>query len=322
MSDSWQIYKGTGKKNGAALQKLPPAPPWRQFSQQKEREKQFFQIGERERDLINAALYLRRPLLVTGLAGTGKSSLARAVAYELELGEVLVWPITSRTRIKDALYAYDAIGRLQEVQDKEKGEEKSIGAYITLGPLGTALADSQYQKPRVLLIDELDKSDIDLPNDLLFLFEEGTFEIPELVRRREQEPKVKVRAQGSEQEIEIENGRVLCQEFPLVIITSNNERELPGPFLRRCLRLDIKTPDEDKLQEIVSGHFAHVSLSKPQQTFVNTIIERVVERRNLQKEYVAVDQLLNAVFLILEGWDLGDEEGIRKQILREIQRLD
>jgi MoxR-like ATPase len=328
----WHIYQGTGEPNGEALKALPPAPPWRQFEQRAHTAKQkkqylFYQVGEKAREMVNAALYLRRPLLVTGLAGTGKSSLARAVAYELALGEVLVWPITSRARIKDALYAYDAIGRLQEGQEKKKGQDNeeaqfsSIAPYITLGPLGTALADSRYQKPRVLLIDELDKSDIDLPNDLLFLFEEGMFEIPELVRRRKQESTVKVRAHKSEQEIEIKDGRVLCQEFPLVIITSNDERELPAPFLRRCLRLDIDPPTEDELENIVAGHFAGVPFAEEQTAFINSLISDIVTRRNQQNEYVAIDQLLNAVFMILQGWDLSDKEGIRKEILREIQRL-
>ncbi|MFM6814789.1 MAG: AAA family ATPase, partial [Dolichospermum sp.] len=112
--------------------------------------------------------------------GTGKTSLAYAVAYELGLGEVLHWPITTRTTLKDGLYSYDAIGRLQDAKDKDKDNLAEIGKYINLGSLGTALLPSE--KPRVLLIDEIDKSDIDLPNDLLHIFEEGEFEIPELRR--------------------------------------------------------------------------------------------------------------------------------------------
>ncbi|MFM6527076.1 MAG: MoxR family ATPase, partial [Dolichospermum sp.] len=99
--------------------------------------------------------------------GTGKTSLAYAVAYELGLGEVLHWPITTRTTLKDGLYSYDAIGRLQDAKDKDKDNLAEIGKYINLGSLGTALLPSE--KPRVLLIDEIDKSDIDLPNDLLHI---------------------------------------------------------------------------------------------------------------------------------------------------------
>lgn len=130
-------------------------------------------------ELINAALYLRRPLLVTGEPGSGKSTLAHSVAYELGLGRVLQWPIVSRTELKDGLYTYDAIGRLQDAQLAERGTGRGsddIGRYIRLGPLGTALLPAE--RPRVLLIDELDKSDIDLPNDLLNVVEEGSSPFP------------------------------------------------------------------------------------------------------------------------------------------------
>src|SRR5262249_15133431 len=163
-----------------------------------------YQSTPEEVELVNAALYLRRPLLVTGKPGTGKSTLVNAVAYELGLGPVLSWSITSRSTLQEGLYRYDAIARLQQAslvdRLRQSGQEgrttetdqddrdtesaandpTDIGQFIRLGPLGTALLPAE--RPRALLIDEIDKSDIDLPNDLLHVFEEGRFEIPELVR--------------------------------------------------------------------------------------------------------------------------------------------
>ena len=126
--------------------------------------------------MVNTALFLRRPLLITGKPGSGKSTLAHSVAYELNLGPVLRWPITTRSTLQDGLYRYDAIARLHEAS--LRGGTPKIGPFVQLGPLGTAMVPTRW--PRVLLIDEIDKSDIDLPNDLLNIFEEGEFEIPEL----------------------------------------------------------------------------------------------------------------------------------------------
>ena len=208
-----------------------------------EMQPQPFLIEEDEIALVNAALYLRRPLLVTGPPGTGKSTLAHAVAYELDLGDVLVWPITSRSSLKDALYSYDAMGRLQQLNMTQSPQETvpGIGEFIRLGPLGTAFADSE--RIRVLLIDEIDKCDMDLPNDLLHVFETGHFIIPEL--ERHPDPSVAVYMHESQNKIEISHGRVACRSFPFVVLTSNGERELPPPFLRRCLRLEFAPPSRE-----------------------------------------------------------------------------
>ena len=331
----WYIFHGDERK-------LPDPPPWRNFTQSRDHKGRTFRVGEEEIMLVNAALYLRRPLLVTGLPGTGKSSLAYAVATELGLGEVLVWPITSRSRLKDGLYDYDAIGRLQasNMTKSQSGgavRPPPIGDFIVLGPLGTALADSRKNRPRVLLIDEIDKSDIDLPNDLLNVFEEGEFEIPELARLAyvsqekiksspyttpDSNQPVSVRTADKPRNnhdpdtVEIVAGRVRCEEFPFVILTSNGERELPAPFLRRCLRLEIKPPDKDKLQEIVRAHFKQLPDSQKLPEDVVKFIGTVVDRRNQKKEYVATDQLLNAVYLILNEVELISslEPGKQKQL--------
>src|SRR5262249_24910117 len=130
-----------------------------------------YKASDNERELVNAAMVLRRPLLMTGKPGNGKSTLAYAVAWELNLGPVLRWPITTRATLQEALYRYDAVERLRDASMAGAGSAPQIGDYIRLGPLGTALIPAQ--RPRVLLIDEIDKSDIDLPNDLLNVLEEG-----------------------------------------------------------------------------------------------------------------------------------------------------
>ncbi|MEA5530471.1 MoxR family ATPase [Dolichospermum sp. UHCC 0684] len=291
----WKIFKGNNTQDTNWT--LPEPPSWRDFnnseSDPKKRRAETFQARSEEIDLVNAALYLRRPLLVTGKPGTGKTSLAYAVAYELGLGEVLHWPITTRTTLKDGLYNYDAIGRLQDAKDKDKDKDNlaEIGKYINLSSLGTALLPSD--KPRVLLIDEIDKSDIDLPNDLLHIFEEGEFEIPELRRIADKLDRVEVQTAYKDQKATIEKGRIRCTSFPFVILTSNGERDFPPPFLRRCIRLNIQEPDKTELERIVK---AHLQLDDELSEKADNLIEQFLKKR--QNGELATDQLLNAVYLV------------------------
>ena len=265
--NEWLAYTGRGVPDGdAESRRLPEPPPWREFLRseapdRKARERgHTYQVDKADADRVNAALYLRRPLLVTGGPGTGKSSLAYSVAAELGLGEVLRWPIGSKTTLRDGLYQYDAIGRLQEANMREiearvgrsLAEPVDIGSYIRLGPLGTALLPAR--RPRVLLVDEFDKSDIDLPNDLLDVFEEGEYEIAELARLPHEQGAVTVMTADEGGHAEIEHGQVRCKAFPLVIITSNGEREFPAAFMRRCLRLALEPASPDKLARIVEAH--------------------------------------------------------------------
>lgn len=347
--NDWRIFTGNSEPHDDW--KLPPSPNWRPFGEDikpgESRRKQrgeTFQVRPEEVKMVNAALYLRRPLLVTGKPGTGKSSLAYAVARELMLGEVLYWPITTRTTLKDGLYNYDAIARLQEVKQLEKQNSselseaakkqqlKAIEKYITLGPLGTALLESK--KPRVLLIDEIDKSDIDLPNDLLAIFEEGRFEIPELVRIKEEVDRVTVRTAYTDEEEEItkkdlsykiKDGRVNCKAFPFVILTSNGERDFPAPFLRRCLSLTMKVPRKEDLVRIITAHFDKEIAVKDDRTLSNdsldALVEDFIENRDSGKT-LATDQLLNALFIVTKGRISAEDELIAKRLLNDLGQVE
>ncbi len=347
---TWPIFQKT-KEPHDGIEKLPPPPKWREFQGQviegEERHSieedprtakrlgdisrgRTFEASDEEIEIVNAALYLRRPLLVTGKPGIGKSSLAYSVAYQLKLGRVLHWPITTRSNLKDGLYHYDAVGRLQELQmltlqekfkkvpSDEPIQPPDIGQYIRLGPLGTAFLPSEH--PRVLLIDEIDKSDIDLPNDLLNIFEEGEFEIPELKRLSQTIEKVRVSphdARKARDKVTIVQGRVICKAFPFIVLTSNAERELPAPFLRRCLRLDIKKPDDKKLAKIVEAHFGDADKNEVEKR--NNLIKLFFERR--EKGDLATDQLLNAVYLTTQGIDLKDKNTLIETVLKHLNSM-
>jgi MoxR-like ATPase len=270
--------------------KLPPPPPWRQRSAERRDERgNEFKPSDDMIEMVNAALLLRRPLLITGKPGTGKSSLIYAVARELQLGPVLRWPVTSRATLKGALYEYDAIGRMQAANLNDG--KSDIGDFIRLGALGTALIP--IDRPRALLIDEIDKADIDLPNDLLDVFEEGEFEIPELSRLKDDKP-VKVRTFDGN-DYEVNKGRVRSNEFPFVILTSNGERDFAPAFLRRCLQLDVAEPTTEELTRIVEAHLAD-SFTETIKEQVEELIHDFVQKRTNQ--VLSTDQLLNAVFLV------------------------
>ena len=322
MTENWHIFNKDHEPHDG-IKNLPEPPPWRSFNtevqttEKKSREEikgKTFQVWDRQVELVNAALYLRRPLLVTGKPGTGKSSLAYAIAYQLKLGKVLTWPINTRTTLNDGLYRYDAIGRLQDAQ---LGNKPNIGKYIQLGAVGTAFLPNEY--PRVLLIDEIDKSDIDLPNDLLNLFEEGEFEILELARMSEQEKVVNVRTYDN-QKVDISEGKVACKQFPLVIMTSNGERDFPPAFLRRCLQLEMPEPTIEELAEIVESHFDNLESDTDTLNIAKEFIEKFVRAREGGKN-LATDQLLNVIFMLTKKKSPSEQD--KKNLLEcLLQSLD
>jgi MoxR-like ATPase len=319
---NWWLYRGDGiPATEEARTRLPDPPPWRTFhgepaqpppppdDEESDRklgrpDAQPARVADRnECDMVNAAILLRRPLLVTGNPGTGKSSIAFRLARELRLGRVLQWPITSRTTLRSGLYEYDAIGRAQASVGPES-HQVSIGDFVRLGPLGTALL--ACQRPRVLLIDELDKSDVDLPNDLLHIFENGQYAIPELMRVRRREAEVVVYTDDPDGVATIRDGRIRCRAFPIVVITSNGEREFPPAFLRRCLRLDLHAPSADDLAAMVRAQLPF--LIDGQRELIDDFLNRPAG------DALARDQLLNAVFLTTAGAHAEDRQAWQQLI--------
>jgi MoxR-like ATPase len=177
-------------------------------------------------EIVNVAIALGKPLVIKGEPGTGKTLLAHSISRALDM-RLLIWNIKSSTKAKDGLYVYDTVQRLNDARFKDK-DITDIRQYIKMGKLGQAF---KTDVKVVLLIDEIDKADVEFPNDLLNELDEMSFHIPEL-----------------DEEVE-------ANHRPVVIITSNSEKELPDAFLRRCIFHYIEFPDQEMMERIVKVHY-------------------------------------------------------------------
>ncbi len=198
---------------------------------------------------VNCALALERPLLVKGEPGTGKTLLAESIASALD-APLLTWHVKSTTRAQDGLYVYDTVARLYDSRFGD-GDVRDIRRYIRFGPLGEAFRSNQRV---VLLIDEVDKADLEFPNDLLHELDRMRFRVSET---------------GDE---------IAAQQRPVVVITSNNEKELPDAFLRRCVFHFIDFPDLNLMRRIVDVH--HPGLPR---ALADQCLEVFFELRNLTR---------------------------------------
>ena len=178
---------------------------------------------------VNVAIALEKPLLIKGEPGTGKTMLAEAIADALQMN-LIIWGIKSTTKAQEGLYVYDTVQRLYDSQFAE-GDVSDIKRYIKLGKLGEAFTS---QEQVVLLIDEIDKADLEFPNDLLWELDKMEFYI------------------------NVTKETVKTKHRPIVIITSNAEKELPDAFLRRCIFHYIEFPDREKMEDIIKVHYGEI----------------------------------------------------------------
>jgi MoxR-like ATPase len=270
----------------------------------------FYKTTDAVAEIVNLAIALGRPILVEGEAGCGKTQLAYSISTELRLGHPTVLRIKSTTQAKDLLYRFDALRRLQEVQNPAFAERASfVYPYISLQPLGRAI---QEGRPCVVLIDEVDKADIDFPNDLLDVLDEFVFDIEDLPQ---EESERCAREHGFSRRVKSVGGLK-----PIVIITSNREKQLSEPFLRRCLYLELVFPEDELLlgkivRKNMGADLAHVS-----EELVKAAVRKFLEVR-FKAKAVGADQKIPATSELIDWikvlyWRRQKPEQIAKSELR------
>jgi MoxR-like ATPase len=236
---------------------------------------------------VNAAIALERPLLVKGEPGTGKTELARQIARSLDL-DLIEWHVKSTTRAQQGLYEYDAVSRLR---DSQLGDDRvhDVRNYIRRGKLWDAF---EAEKKTVLLIDEIDKADIEFPNDLLQELDRMEFYIYET------------------------GETVQTRQRPIVIITSNNEKELPDAFLRRCFFHYIRFPELGTLQKIVDVHFPDIKKNLVHAAL--TVFYEVRDTPGLKKKPSTSEVLDWIRLLVVDDIDPSDLRGDSKNMLPKL----
>ena len=235
---------------------------------------------------VNASITLEKPLLVKGEPGTGKTELARQIANSLNL-EIIEWNIKSTTKAQQGLYEYDAVSRLRDSQLGEK--IKDVSKYIKKGKIWNSF---ETKKKSVLLIDEIDKADIEFPNDLLQELDKMQFYV-------------------------YETGEIIkAKKRPIVIITSNNEKELPEAFLRRCFFHYIQFPEIDTLKKIVQVHFPDIKKS-----LLDSALKQFFEIREIPglKKKPSTSEALDWIkLLLIEDLDPKDLKSDGKNLLPKL----
>lgn len=243
---------------------------------------------------VNVAIALEKPLLIKGEPGTGKTMLAESIAKALDK-KLITWSIKSTTKAQDGLYLYDTVQRLYDSQFGE-GHVDDIAQYINLGKLGEAFANDEQV---VLLIDEIDKADLEFPNDLLWELDKMEFFINET------------------KEV------VKAKHRPIVIITSNAEKELPDAFLRRCIFHFIEFPSKEKMEEIVKVHYPNIEQKLLLQAMDGFYALR--DMKELQKKPATSELLDWLQALVLAGVEpemISDEVPFLGVLLKKNQDID